>query len=113
MALFGLSVKETYKLLLMVAIATLAFGLVGFVLISLMQLVSMQGFATDSVHKHGIAEMQASRLGGAATIFGGVIVLIVLALNGRQADCSGRLLVDALPWFSFMCSMLLGLVAAI
>lgn len=110
MALFGLSVKETYKLLLMVAIATLAFGVVGFVLISLMQLVSMQGFATDSVHKHGIAEMQASRLGGAATIFGGVIVLIVLALNGRDADGSGPLMVDWLAWIAVIGCMLLGLV---
>ena len=84
---FGLSVKETSKLLLMLIVAFMVWGVVGLFLIGLMQFVSMQGWAKDSVHKHGIAEIQASRLGGAVCILGGFLVVITLKLNG--ADESG------------------------
>ena len=107
---FGLSVKETSKLLLMLIIAFMVWGVLGVFLIGLMQLVSMQGWATDSVHKHGIAEIQASRLGGAVCIFGGILVLIVLTLNGAAGIGEGPLKVHRFVWVVILGSTVLGLV---
>ena len=75
-----------------------------------MQLVSMQGFAKDSVHKHGVAGMQASRLGGAATILDGVCLLITMPLMGITGSGSGPLGVDWFAWISVIGCMVLGLV---
>lgn len=110
MTLFGLSSKEVIKLLVMAVMATLVWGLVGFLLIGLMQLVSIQGFAKDSVHKHGIAEMQASRLGGAATIFGGICLLIAMPLIGIRGSGAGPLGVEWFAWVPVIGCMVLGLV---
>ena len=108
---FGLSVKETSKLLLMLIIAFIVWGFVGLFLIGLMQLVSMQGWATDSVHKHGIAEMQASRLGGAVCILGGFLVVIMLKLNGAdESGGSGPFGIRRFVVVAIMGSMVLGLV---
>ena len=108
---FGLSVKETSKLLLMSIIAFIVWGFVGLFLIGLMQFVSMQGWATDSVHKHGIAEMQASRLGGAVCILAGFLVVITLKLNGADdSGGSGPFGIRRFVVLAIMGSMALGLV---
>ena len=108
---FGLSVKETSKLLLMLIIAFIVWGFVGLFLIGLMQFVSMQGWATDSVHKHGIAEMQASRLGGAVCILAGFLVIITLKLNGADdSGGSGPFGIRRFVVLAIMGSMALGLV---
>ena len=108
---FGLSVKETSKLLLMLIMAFIVWGFVGLFLIGLMQFVSMQGWATDSVHKHGIAEMQASRLGGAVCILGGFLVVIMLKLNGAdESGGSGPFGIRRFVVVAIMGSMVLGLV---
>jgi UDP-GlcNAc:undecaprenyl-phosphate GlcNAc-1-phosphate transferase len=108
---FGLSVKETSKLLLMLIIAFIVWGFVGLFLIGLMQFVSMQGWATDSVHKHGIAEMQASRLGGAVCILCGFLVVIMLKLNGAdESGGSGPFGIRRFVVVAIMGSMVLGLV---
>jgi len=108
---FGLSVKETSKLLLMLIIAFIVWGFVGLFLIGLMQFVSMQGWATDSVHKHGIAEMQASRLGGAVCILGGFLVVIMLKLNGAdESGGSGPFGIRRFVVLAIIGSMALGLV---
>ena len=108
---FGLSVKETSKLLLMLIIAFIVWGFVGLFLIGLMQFVSMQGWATDSVHKHGIAEMQASRLGGAVCILGGFLVVITLKLNGAdESGGSGPFGIRRFVVVAIVGSMVLGLV---
>jgi UDP-GlcNAc:undecaprenyl-phosphate GlcNAc-1-phosphate transferase len=108
---FGLSVKETSKLLLMLIIAFIVWGFVGLFLIGLMQFVSMQGWATDSVHKHGIAEMQASRLGGAVCILAGFLVVITLKLNGAdESGGSGPFGIRRFVVVAIVGSMVLGLV---
>lgn len=108
---FGLSVKETSKLLLMLIVAFIVWGVVGLFLIGLMQFVSMQGWAKDSVHKHGIAEMQASRLGGAVCILGGFLVVITLKLNGAdESGGSGPFGIRRFVVVAIMGSMVLGLV---
>ncbi len=76
-----------------------------------MQFVSMQGWATDSVHKHGIAEMQASRLGGAVCILAGFLVVIILKLNGAdESGGSGPFGIRRFVVVAIMGSMTLGLV---
>ena len=108
---FGLSVKETSKLLLMLIVAFMVWGVVGLFLIGLMQFVSMQGWAKDSVHKHGIAEIQASRLGGAVCILGGFLVVITLKLNGAdESGGSGPFGIRRFVVVAIMGSMALGLV---
>jgi hypothetical protein len=105
-----LSSKESSNLLLMAGLVAFLFGVVGLFLIGLMQLVSMQSFAEDSVHKHGIAEMQASRLGGAATILGDIFLLAMLAFSGLRDNSSGPLDVGWFAWGAMIGCMLLGLV---
>ena len=110
MTVFGLSKRQSSSLIVMVVIATLAWGLVGFVLICLMQLVSMQGFAKESLHKHGIAEIQASRLGGAITILGGVLLLAILTSLGIIGLGEGPLNIDWFAWIAVIGCVALGLV---
>jgi len=105
-----LSKKDVTKLFLMAVIAMVIWGIIGLFLICLMQIVSMQNFAKDSVHKHGIAEMQASRLGGAAIIFGGICVLVFLAVGGLKGSGSGPLNIDWFAWIAILGCMALGLV---
>lgn len=110
MSVLTLSSKESSNLLLMAGLVAFLFGVVGLFLIGLMQLVSMQSFAEDSVHKHGIAEMQASRLGGAATILGDIFLLAMLAFSGLRDNSSGPLDVGWFAWGAMIGCMLLGLV---
>jgi len=106
----ALTNREKTQFIFMVILSTVIFGVIGFVLISLMQIVSMQSFAKETAHKHGIAEMQSSRLGGAATILGGIFVLYFLDLTGRQADGNGPLNIDWLAWIPVIGCMALGLI---
>ena len=107
---FTLSNQAKAQFIVMLALSTLMFGVIGFVLISLMQFVSMQSFAIETVHKHGIAEMQSSRLGGAATIFGGIFVLFLLNMTGQQASGDGPLHIGWHAWVPVIGCMILGLV---
>jgi len=106
----ALTNREKTQFIFMVILSTVIFGVIGFVLISLMQIISMQSFAKETAHKHGIAEMQSSRLGGAATILGGIFVLYILDLTGRQAGGNGPLNVDWLAWIPVLGCMALGLI---
>jgi UDP-N-acetylmuramyl pentapeptide phosphotransferase/UDP-N-acetylglucosamine-1-phosphate transferase len=94
----------------MAGLSAFLFGVVGLFLIGLMQLVSIQSFAEDSVHKHGIAEMEASRLGGAATILGGIFLIVMLAFSGLRGNSSGPLDVGWFAWVAVIGCMVLGLV---
>jgi len=95
----------------MLIIAFIVWGFVGLFLIGLMQFVSMQGWAKDSVHKHGIAEMQASRLGGAVCILAGFLVVITLELNGADdSGGSGPFGIRRFVVVAIVGSMVLGLV---
>ena len=106
----ALTNREKTQFIFMVILSTVIFGVIGFVLISLMQLMSMQSFAKETPHKHGIAEIQSSRLGGAASILGGIFVLYFLDLTGRQAGGNGPLNIDWLAWIPVIGCMTLGLV---
>ena len=64
--LFVLSEKDLIKLSVMMLLATIAFGLTGLVMMIILQWMTRQNYAKDSVDKHGISSVSASRLGGAA-----------------------------------------------
>jgi UDP-N-acetylmuramyl pentapeptide phosphotransferase/UDP-N-acetylglucosamine-1-phosphate transferase len=70
----------------------------------------MQGFAKESLHKHGIAEIQASRLGGAITILGGVLLLAILTSLGIIGLGEGPLNIDWFAWIAVIGCVALGLV---
>ncbi len=56
---FVLSSRELSKLAIMALLATAAFGLSGLIMILIMQLMTMQSYAADSMDKHGISEVQS------------------------------------------------------
>ena len=64
-------------------LATVAFGVGGLIIILLMQWMTLQSYASDAVGKHGIAEVQGSRLGGVALVLG---VLMSMALFMTNTD---------------------------
>ena len=65
----------------MLLIATVAFGVGGLVIILIMQWMTLQSYASDAINKHGISEVQGSRLGGVALVLGVVIAMIIFMLN--------------------------------
>ena len=67
---FVLSERELAKLAVISVLATAAFGVGGLIIILIMQWMTLQSYASDAVDKHGIAEVQASRLGGVALLMG-------------------------------------------
>ena len=74
---FVLSEKDLIKLSVMMLLATIVFGLTGLVFMIILQWMTRQNYAKDSVDKHGISSVSASRLGGAAVALGSVILLVV------------------------------------
>ena len=83
---FVLSSRELSKLAIMVLLATAAFGLSGLIMILIMQLMTMQSYAADSFDKHGISEVQSSRLGGVAVAIGVLLSMGFLLMNGYRGS---------------------------
>ena len=81
---FVLSSRELSKLAIMALLATAAFGLSGLIMILIMQLMTMQSYAADSMDKHGISEVQSSRLGGVAVAIGVLVSMAFLLLSGYR-----------------------------
>ena len=84
MSSFILSKRELYKLTAMLLIATAAFGLSGLVIILMMQWMTMQSYAAESIDKHGIAEVTASRLGGVVVAVAVLVSMAFLLLSGYR-----------------------------
>ncbi|MGB2172432.1 MAG: hypothetical protein ACPHYD_00520, partial [Porticoccaceae bacterium] len=63
-----LSDKELGKLFIMMLMAAILFGVVGLVGMLVMQWVTRQRYAKEDQEKHGISQVNASRLGGAVII---------------------------------------------
>jgi UDP-GlcNAc:undecaprenyl-phosphate/decaprenyl-phosphate GlcNAc-1-phosphate transferase len=82
---FTLSGRELSKLAVMSLLATAAFGVGGLIIILVMQWMTLQSYASDAVDKHGIAEVQASRLGGVALVLGIVMSMALFMANPDTA----------------------------
>lgn len=88
MSLFLLTKHELYKLTVMLLIATAAHGIIGLVIILIMQWMTVQSYAAESTDKHGISEIKASRLGGVALAIAVLVAMAFLLLNGYRGGNS-------------------------
>jgi UDP-GlcNAc:undecaprenyl-phosphate/decaprenyl-phosphate GlcNAc-1-phosphate transferase len=95
----------------MALLATAAFGLSGLIMILIMQLMTMQSYAADSVDKHGISEVQSSRLGGVAVAIGVLVSMGFLLMSGyRGSNTSVSLGIFWPSWLGACGCFLLGLL---
>ena len=108
---FTLSGRELSKLAVMSLLATTAFGVGGLVIILLMQFMTLQSYASDAVDKHGIAEVQASRLGGVALVSAVLMSLALFIINGDKGSEAVSQAQDNWPiWFGAAGCFTLGLI---
>ena len=108
---FTLSGRELSKLAVMSLLATAAFGVGGLVIILLMQFMTLQSYASDAVDKHGIAEVQASRLGGVALVSAVLMSLALFIINGDKGSEAVSQVQDNWPiWFGAAGCFTLGLI---
>ena len=91
-------------------IAAVLFGVAGLVGMLVMQWVTRQRYAKEDKSKHGISEVNASRLGGAVLIGLGLTLLLVNSINGHEFHDVGPMGVQPWAWMAFMSCTLLGLV---
>ena len=108
--LFVLSEKDLVKLAIMMLLAAIAFGLTGLVIMIILQWMTRQNYAKDSVDKHGISSLSASRLGGAVVALSTVILVVI----GASAGLGHTLLVPVefrlISWMAVFICLGLGLV---
>jgi UDP-GlcNAc:undecaprenyl-phosphate GlcNAc-1-phosphate transferase len=108
--LFVLSEKDLIKLAIMMLLAAIGFGLPGLVMMIILQWMTRQSYAKDSVDKHGISSVSASRLGGAAVAVCTVILLVIGGFTGlSDTDLAPRGL-QLIAWFAVLICLGLGLV---
>ncbi len=105
-----LSDRELGKLFIMMVLATILFGLSGLLGMMVMQWVTRQRYAKDDFEKHGISQVNASRLGGAVIIGLSLFFLISRYFTGYEFSDVGPLGIHAWAWTAFLATSLIGLV---
>jgi UDP-GlcNAc:undecaprenyl-phosphate/decaprenyl-phosphate GlcNAc-1-phosphate transferase len=108
--LFVLTGKDLLKLSAMMLLGTILFGLTGLVIMIILQWFTRQSYAQDSVDKHGISQIGASRLGGFAVMLCAAGLLGAGTYTGLIDAELGPLGVDYFVWITVSCCMGLGLV---
>ena len=110
-SLFVVTKKDLVKLAVMMLLAVIFFGLTGLIIMLCFQWMTLQSYAADSADKHGISQVNASRLGGAVIFFSWLGLMLVGYSNGYMGEKSGG---PAGPywidWFAVGCCACLGLV---
>jgi len=107
--LFVLTEKDLIKLSAMMLLATIFFGLTGLVIMIILQWFTRQSYAQDSVNKHGISKIAASRLGGLAVILCTVGLLGVGTYTGLVGDLRVPFEAQPFGWLAVLACMALGL----
>ena len=107
--LFVLTGKDLLKLSAMMLLATIFFGLTGLVIMIILQWFTRQSYAQDSVDKHGISKIGASRLGGLAVILCTVGLLGVGTYTGLVGDLRVPFEAQPFGWLAVLACMALGL----
>jgi UDP-N-acetylmuramyl pentapeptide phosphotransferase/UDP-N-acetylglucosamine-1-phosphate transferase len=102
--------RELAKLFVMLLLAALMFGITGLMGMLVMQWVTRQRYAKDEVAKHGISQVNASRLGGVVVIGLSLIFLFSRFLMGYEFDDIGPLGIQMWGWVAFLSTSLLGLI---
>ena len=108
--LFVLTGKDLVKLSVMLLLATIFFGLTGLVIMLFLQWITRQSYAQESVDKHGISQLSASRMGGVAIIVTTFVLLAYGVYSGAFELWQGPLGVDGFVWLAVIACMGLGLV---
>jgi len=107
---FVLSERELGQLFIMLVLAALLFGVSGLVGMLVMQWVTRQRYAKDSMDKHGISRIDASRLGGVVILGLTLCFLFIRFVVGHQFSEVGPLGVHLWGWVAFLLSSCLGLI---
>jgi len=107
--LFILTGKDLLKLSAMMLLATIFFGLTGLVIMIILQWFTGQSYAQDSVDKHGISKIGASRLGGLAVMLSTVGLLGVGTYTGLVGDLRVPFEAQPFGWLAVLACMALGL----
>jgi UDP-N-acetylmuramyl pentapeptide phosphotransferase/UDP-N-acetylglucosamine-1-phosphate transferase len=102
--------RDLAKLFVMLFLAALMFGISGLMGMLVMQWVTRQRYAKDETAKHGISQVNASRLGGVVIIGLSLMFLLGRSLMGYEFDDIGPLGIQMWGWFAFLSTSLLGLV---
>jgi UDP-GlcNAc:undecaprenyl-phosphate GlcNAc-1-phosphate transferase len=108
--LFVLTGKDLVKLSVMLLLATIFFGLTGLVIMLFLQWITRQSYAQESVDKHGISQLSASRMGGVAIIVTTLALLAYGVYSGAFELGQGSLGVEGFVWLAVIACMGLGLV---
>jgi len=108
--LFVLTGKDLVKLSVMLLLATIFFGLTGLVIMLFLQWITRQSYAQESVDKHGISQLSASRMGGVAIIVTTFVLLAYGVYSGAFELWQGPLGVEGCVWLAVIACMGLGLV---
>ena len=108
--LFVLTGKDLVKLSVMLLLATIFFGLTGLVIMLFLQWITRQSYAQESVGKHGISQLSASRMGGVAIIVTTLVLLAYGVYSGAFELGQGPLGVEGSVWLAVIACMGLGLV---
>ena len=109
-SLFVLTGKDLVKLSVMLLLATIFFGLTGLVIMLFLQWITRQSYAQESVDKHGISQLSASRMGGVAIIVTTLALLAYGVYSGAFELGQGPLGVEGFVWLAVIACMGLGLV---
>jgi len=102
--------REPAKFLVMLLLAALMFGITGLMGMLVMQWVTGQRYAQDEAAKHGISQVDASRLGGLVVIGLCLSFLLGRLLIGHEFDYEGPLGFQMLSWAAFFATSLVGLI---
>ena len=108
--LFVLTGKDLVKLSVMLLLASIFFGLTGLVIMLFLQWITRQSYAQESVDKHGISQLSASRMGGVAIIVTTLALLAYGVYSGAFELGQGSLGVEGFVWLAVIACMGLGLV---
>ena len=88
-SLFVVTKKDLVKLSVVMLLAVILFGLTGLIIMLCFQWMTLQSYAADPADKHGIAQVNASRLGGAVIFFSWLGLMLAGYSNGYMGEKSG------------------------
>ena len=108
--LFVLSEKDLIKLSVMMLLAAMAFGVIGLMMMIILQWMTKQSYAVDSFDKHGISTASASRLGGAAVAVCTAILMVIGEFAGYSKTDLAPVGLQMVAWLSVLICLGLGLV---
>ena len=106
---FKFTGKDLIKLSVMMILATLLFGLPGLLMMLFLQWITNQTYALESAEKHGISQIRASRLGGAA-IFASSVLLYIFAIITGSVGIDDSTDAPVVAWLAVFICMGIGLV---